>query len=102
MHPVFRKVAFALLLTSLFAAHQTAMAADTFPVFVRVSGLPTSTSGVVLQNNGGSDRTVSVNTTISFGSFAPGTAYNVTVKAHPSHHAADCTVTRGAGTVANA
>lgn len=62
-----------------------------------VSGL--AGSGLVLQNNGGSNLTVSTNGTFSFaGSVNAGTAYSVTVQTQPSNPTQTCTVANGSGT----
>lgn len=61
-------------------------------------------SGLVLQNNGGSDLTVAAGaTSFTFpGTVTPGSAYNVTVKAQPNNPSHVCTVANGTGTFASA
>jgi len=60
-------------------------------------------SGVVLQNNGGDDLTLSANGMFVFRTtVTPNSVYSVTVKSHPSYPAQNCTVTHGAGTTASA
>jgi hypothetical protein len=62
-----------------------------------VSGL--SGSGLVLQNNGTDDLTVSGNGAFTFATaVAAGSAYSVTVKTQPSNPAQNCTVANGSGT----
>jgi hypothetical protein len=62
-----------------------------------VSGL--AGTGLVLQNNGGSNLTVSANGSFSFaGSVNAGTAYSVTVQTQPSNPTQTCTVANGTGT----
>jgi hypothetical protein len=73
----------------------------TYSVGATVSGL--NGTGLVLQNNGGGDITVTANGTVTFASAqASGTAYAVTVLAQPSGPAQTCTVANGAGTIAQA
>ncbi|MEZ5457780.1 MAG: hypothetical protein R3E65_00215 [Steroidobacteraceae bacterium] len=56
-------------------------------------------SELVLQNNGGSNLTVSANGSFSFaGSVNAGTAYSVTVQTQPSNPTQTCTVANGSGT----
>ena len=62
-----------------------------------VSGL-FGNGGLVLQNNGGEDLTISANGKFAFpASFAPGTAYAVTVKTQPTQPPETCAVTAGSG-----
>ncbi len=69
---------------------------QTFTVGGTLSGLAASTS-VVLQNNGGSDLTVSANGDFTFATaINSGAAYAVTVSTQPT--AQTCTVTNGSGT----
>jgi Bacterial Ig-like domain (group 2)/Galactose oxidase, central domain/Kelch motif len=67
-----------------------------------VSGL--SGTGLVLQNNGGNNLTVSANGSFTFTTaLASGTAYSVTVATQPSNPAQTCGVTAGgSGTVTSA
>ena len=63
-----------------------------------VSGL--SGTGLVLQNNGGDNFTVSANGAFTFSSaIASGSAYAVTVLTQPSNPSQICTVTNGSGSV---
>lgn len=60
-------------------------------------------SGLVLQNNGGSDLPVSNSGAFTFpAGLASGTAYAVTVKTQPSSPDENCVVTHGSGIVAGA
>ncbi len=72
----------------------------TYAVSVTVSGL--DGTGLVLQNNGSGDLTVTANGTVTFALQASGTAYAVTVQAQPSSPAQTCTVAGGSGTIAQA
>lgn len=76
-------------------------AAAQFSVAATVSGL--QGSGLVLQNNGGDDLSV---TTVGAALFptrlADGVAYSVTVLTQPSNPTQSCTVANGAGTIAGA
>ncbi len=65
-----------------------------------ISGL--AGTGLVLQNNGGDNRTIAASdTSFTFiTAIASGNAYNVTVLAHPAGQV--CTVNNGSGTVASA
>jgi hypothetical protein len=57
-------------------------------------------SGLVLQNNGGDDLSITGNGDFTFGTLlARGTTYSVTVKTQPSGPAQKCTVARGWGSV---
>ncbi len=65
-----------------------------------VTGL--SGTGLVLQNNGSDDLTVTADGSFTFTtSLTDGTDYNVTVLTQPSTPAQTCTVTNGSGTVAS-
>lgn len=65
-----------------------------------VSGL--AGSGLVLQNNGGDNLSISGNGAFSFAtSLATGESYSVTVLTQPSSPAMTCVVTSGSGTVAS-
>jgi hypothetical protein len=56
-------------------------------------------TGLVLQDNGGNNLTVSANGSFTFSSLiVSGTSYNVTVLTQPSSPAQTCTVTGGSGT----
>ena len=73
----------------------------TYSVSATISGL--NGTGLVLQNNGGGDITVTANDSVTFASTqASGTAYAVTILAQPSGPAQTCTVVGGAGTIAQA
>jgi N-acetylneuraminic acid mutarotase len=62
-----------------------------------VSGL--AGTGLVLQDNGGDNLTISANGTFQFASLIPsGSAYAVTILTQPSGPAQTCTVTGGSGT----
>jgi hypothetical protein len=71
--------------------------AATLSVGGSVSGL--DGTGLVLQDNGGSNLTVTANGTFTFATLiASGGAYNVTVLTQPTNPAQTCTVTGGSGT----
>src|SRR6187455_51649 len=71
----------------------------TFTVGGTLAGLATGAS-VVLQNNGGSNVTVSANGSFTFATaITTGGAYAVTVLTQPSTPAQTCSVTNGSGTV---
>ncbi len=74
----------------------------TYNIGGTVSGL--SGTGLVLQNNGSNNLTVSANGSFTFtAALATGTAYSVTVFSQPSNPAQTCGVTAGgSGTVASA
>lgn len=73
----------------------------TFAVGGSVSGL--AGSGLVLQNNGGSNLTVSANGQISFTTpLANGATYQVTVLSQPTSPAQTCTVANASGTITGA
>ena len=56
-------------------------------------------SGMVLQNNGGDDRSISANGSFSFHTpLTAGTAYDITVKTQPTNPSQTCSVSRGSGT----
>jgi hypothetical protein len=68
----------------------------TFTVGGTVSGL--AGAGLVLQNNGGNNLTVTANGTFTFAApVASGGAYDVTILIQPSSPAQTCTVTNGSG-----
>lgn len=70
----------------------------TYTVGGTVTGL--AGSGLVLQNNGGSDLALSATGSFTFSAgLANGAAYSVTVMTQPSAPAQDCVVTNGSGTV---
>ena len=57
-------------------------------------------SGMVLQNNGGDDRSISANGSFSFDtSLTSGTTYSITVKTQPTNPSQTCSVITGSGTV---
>jgi len=70
------------------------------PSTVTVGGTVSGLAGtVVLQNNGGDDRTVSTSGAFRFGTaVARNTAYNVTIKTQPANQV--CLITAGSGTTA--
>jgi hypothetical protein len=69
---------------------------NTFTVGGTVNGL--TSTGLVLQNNGGDDLAITANGTFVFPTrIASGTTFNVTIRTQPT--GAPCTVARGAGTV---
>jgi hypothetical protein len=71
---------------------------ETFTVGGTVSGL--EGSGLVLQNNGADDRSISGNGEFTFSTpVADGSGYSVTVKTPPSNPGQSCIVSNGAGTV---
>ena len=71
----------------------------TFSVGGTVSGL--TGAGLVLQDNGGDNFTVTGNGSFTFATkIASGSAYAVTVKTQPSSPAQTCAVTNGSGTAA--
>ena len=75
-----------------------ACAAPTFTIGGTVSGL--SGTGLILQNNGGNNLTVSATGGFTFTTaIARGGAYNVTVLSQPSSPAQTCVATNGSGTV---
>jgi hypothetical protein len=71
-----------------------------YSVSATVSGL--NGTGLVLQNNGGGDITVTANGSVTFASQASGTAYAVTVLTQPPSTAQTCTVAGGSGMIAQA
>ncbi|MBI3358837.1 MAG: hypothetical protein HY037_04530, partial [Nitrospirae bacterium] len=73
----------------------------TFTIGGTVAGL--TGTGLVLQNNGGNNLSISANaTSFTFAmAIVSGTAYNVTVVTQPTSPAQTCTVTNAAGTVAD-
>ncbi|MEM1081787.1 MAG: choice-of-anchor D domain-containing protein, partial [Pseudomonadota bacterium] len=74
---------------------------DQFTVGGTVSGL--NGSGLVLQNNGGDDLTITGNEPFTFTTpLDDGTAYNVTVLVQPTDPSQTCTVKNGSGTLAGA
>jgi hypothetical protein len=73
----------------------------TYAVSVTVSGL--TGSGLVLQNIGGDDLSISADGTFSFAtSLADGESYAVSVLTHPSAPTQLCTVSNGTGTISGA
>lgn len=78
---------------------QEAPAPGGFTVGGSVGGL--TGSGLVLQNNGGSDLAVSANGSYAFAAaVADGTSYNVTVLSQPSNPSQICTIANGSGRIA--
>ncbi|MCB1180082.1 MAG: DUF1566 domain-containing protein [Leptospiraceae bacterium] len=74
---------------------------NSYSISVSVSGL--SGSGLILQNNGGNNLSISSNTTYSFStSINSGSDYNVTVSSNPSSPTQTCSVTNSSGTVTSA
>lgn len=93
------KVAAVIAAVSLLQACREASGpAPTYTLGGTVAAL--SGSGLVLQNNGGSDLTVAVNATaFSFpGSVSSGSAYNVSVRTQPTAPSQNCTVANATGT----
>ena len=80
---------------------QVACTTNTYTIGGSISGY--TGSGLVLQDNGGSNLSVSSGaTSFTFGTpIASGSTYNVTVLTQPSSPAQTCTVTNGSGTVTN-
>ncbi len=75
--------------------------APTYSVGGTVSGL--SGTGLVLQDNGGDNLSVTANGSFTFATkLASGAAYAVTVHTQPTSPAQTCVVTNGSGTVASA
>jgi hypothetical protein len=73
----------------------------TYSVSATVAGL--NGTGLVLQNNGGGNMSVTANGSVTFSSMqASGTAYAVTVLTQPGSPDQTCTVTNSAGTIAQA
>jgi len=57
-------------------------------------------SGMVLQNNGGDDLSISANSSFSFAmQLTDGAAYSITVKTQPTNPSQTCTVSNGSATV---
>ena len=76
---------------------QVTCAAPTYTIGGTVSGL--SGSGLVLQNNGGNNLTITANGNFTFTTaITSGSAYAVTVLTQPSNPTQNCTVTNGSGT----
>ncbi len=76
-------------------------ATNSYTIGGAVSGL--TGTGLVLQDNGGDNLTVSANGTFTFATpVASGAAYAVTVLTQPSGPSQTCAVTMGTGTVASA
>ena len=80
---------------------QVTCTTNTYTIGGTISGL--SGSGLVLQDNGGNNLTVSANGSFTFtAALASGTAYSVTVFSQPANPAQTCGVTAGgSGTVAS-
>ncbi len=77
---------------------QVSCGAPTYTIGGTVSGL--SGSGLVLQDNGGNNLTITANGSFTFSTaIASGGAYDVTVLTQPSSPAQLCSVTDGSGTV---
>jgi hypothetical protein len=100
MNTSIRRFLSALLLVAFFGGgSRTAVAAPAqHALGGTITGLATGNS-VVLRNANGAEVTVTRNGSFTFGSFAEGASYAVTVKTHPSYPAANCTVTGGTGTI---
>jgi len=78
----------------------TTPAPDQFTIGGTVSGL--EGSGLVLQNNGGSDLSVTANGAFTFSaSVDSGSAYNVSIATAPSTPTQTCSVANGSGTANN-
>ncbi len=76
---------------------QVACATPTYTIGGTVSGL--SGTGLVLQNNGGNNLTITANGSFTFSTaIASGSAYAVTVLTQPSSPTQTCAVTNGTGT----
>ncbi len=93
------RVIVALFATGLLAACSDSPSGPTYTVGGTVAGL--SSTGLVLQNNGGNSLTVAAsggNFTFSAG-IASGGAYDVTVLTQPAYQ--NCTVGNGTGTMAS-
>ena len=74
---------------------------DTFTVGGTVSGL--EGSGLVLQNNGGDDLSISSDGSFTFATaLADGSSYAVTVLSQPGSPSQSCSVSNGSGTLAGA
>ncbi|MGO8816531.1 MAG: kelch repeat-containing protein [Terriglobia bacterium] len=72
----------------------------TYTVGGTVAGL--AGTGLVLQNNGGNNLSVTANGSFTFtAALASGAAYNVTVSTQPSNPTQTCAVTSGTGTVSS-
>jgi len=57
-------------------------------------------SGLVLQDNGGDDRTITANGAFSFNTaLTSGTAYSITVQTQPTYPSQTCVVSNGSGTI---
>jgi 6-phosphogluconolactonase (cycloisomerase 2 family) len=57
-------------------------------------------NGMVLQNNGGDDKSISANGSFSFDtSLTSGTVYAITVKTQPTNPSQTCSVSKGSGTI---
>ncbi|HVV49714.1 MAG TPA: hypothetical protein VHO06_08650, partial [Polyangia bacterium] len=76
-------------------------ATNTYTVGGSVSGL--AGTGLVLQDNGGDNLTISANGSFAFATaLSSGATYAVTVKTQPTSKSQTCTVTSGSGTVGGA
>jgi hypothetical protein len=74
---------------------------SSYSVSAVVAGL--NGTGLVLQNSGGGDLTVTANGTVTFAAkLLSGASYAVTVSTQPIHPGQTCTVSNGAGTVSAA
>jgi Bacterial Ig-like domain (group 2)/Galactose oxidase, central domain len=104
----YRVLALSVLIGILFVlgcavgGSSSSRATVTYNIGGTVSGL--SGTGLVLQDNGGNNLTVSANGSFTFtAALSSGTAYSVTVFSQPSNPAQTCGVTAGgSGTVASA
>jgi Galactose oxidase, central domain len=95
--------AFVLMMTALLGSfacssgNNSATTKTTYTIGGMVSGL--SGSGLVLQDNGGNNLTISTNGSFSFtASVSPGATYKVTVLTQPSTPAQTCAIASGSGT----
>ncbi|MCB1177020.1 MAG: hypothetical protein KDK36_05515, partial [Leptospiraceae bacterium] len=74
---------------------------NTYTIGGTVSGL--NGTGLVLQNNGGNNKSITANGTYSFTtSIASGSGYNVTILSNPTDVVQDCNVSNGIGAVNSA
>jgi N-acetylneuraminic acid mutarotase len=82
---------------------QVTCSVGTISIGGTIAGLSKSGSGIVLQDNGGSNLTINANGSFAFASLLPaGAAYAVTILTQPTGPAQTCTVTNGTGTTSSA
>ncbi len=87
--------------TANITSVQVTCVTATFTIGGMVAGL--SGAGLVLQDNGGDNLTITANGAFTFATaLAAGAAYSVTVLAQPSNPAQTCVVSGGTGAVGNA